>query len=320
MRGLRKYLVNDFARQESDRSSSHSSAHLASGWYRNVSAALCTVLVAVGLPAGGLAQAQPADGEAIPCAPMPMDQAEILRAFRQSFITPDQKVDYAVFTNSPAMRALRQDEEQRRFSDYGNLCRYAEANARLKDKSALDVVFIGDSITENWAQADVALFDGQKVVGRGIGGQTTPQMLLRFYADVVALHPKVVHIMAGTNDVAGNTGYRSDADIENNLRAMTELAQANGIRVILASIPPAAAFSWAPDVKPSNRIARLNDFIQQYAKRRGAVFVDYFKILNNGSGGLRSDLSNDGVHPNSRGYGVMKKLAKQALRDANISK
>jgi lysophospholipase L1-like esterase len=152
-------------------------------------------------------------------------------------------------------------------------------------------------------------------VGRGISGQTTMQMLVRFRQDVIELRPKVVQIMAGTNDIAGKTGPASDADIESNIRSMTELAQAHGIRIILASIPPAADFPWSKGLNPGPRIERLNAWLKAYAAKSGAVYADYWSAVHDGDG-FRADLALDGVHPNKAGYAMMAPVAKAAIRKA----
>jgi lysophospholipase L1-like esterase len=172
---------------------------------------------------------------------------------------------------------------------------------------------MGDSITEFWARADTTLFSNG-VVGRGISGQTSPQMLLRFMQDVVELHPRVVHIMAGTNDVAGNTGPTSAQDFQNNIMAMVELAKAHKIKVVLASIPPASAFPWHPGLQPAADIVALNTWLRGYAKSSGSSYVDYYSALVDPQGGFQKALSNDGVHPNRDGYAKMQSLALKAIR------
>ena len=174
---------------------------------------------------------------------------------------------------------------------------------------------MGDSITDNWIDADPSLFtDG--LVDRGISGQTTPQMLVRFREDVIALKPKAVHIMAGTNDIAGNTGAATMATVQGNIETMAELAQAHGIRVILASVPPAAAFKWSPDKRPVPQIRALNEWLRGYARRRGFSYVDYYAALATPEGAMKPGLASDGVHPTPAGYAVMRPLALAAVRRA----
>jgi lysophospholipase L1-like esterase len=194
--------------------------------------------------------------------------------------------------------------------DYGQICRYAAQNAALKTPAR--VVFLGDSITDNWIGADASLF-ANGLLDRGISGQTTPQMLIRFRNDVVLLHPKAVHIMAGTNDIAGNTGAATMATVEGNIASMAELAHANGIKVILASTPPASAFPWNPSKHPSPQIVELNAWIRGYAKTHGYTYVDYYTALTTPEGGMKPGLSSDGVHPTPAGYAIMKPLALAAI-------
>jgi lysophospholipase L1-like esterase len=198
--------------------------------------------------------------------------------------------------------------------DWAGLCRYRDDDILLAGRPAAErrIIFMGDSITENWAAADPALFtDG--VVNRGISGQTTPQMLVRFQADVVALHPQAVHIMAGTNDIAGNTGPTSMQDIRNNIMAMVTIARANGIRVLLASTPPAASFPWSRGLKPGPQIRALNDWLRDYAQHVGATYVDYGAVLGTPDGALKSELTFDGVHPNKAGYAAIGAITRRAL-------
>jgi lysophospholipase L1-like esterase len=198
--------------------------------------------------------------------------------------------------------ALRAREQR----DWANLCRYREDNGTLGVQPK--VVFIGDSITENWVKGDPSLFVNG-VIGRGIGGQTSPQVLLRFFQDVVDLHPQLVHIMIGANDIAGNTGDTTETIYKNNIRALVQLARANNIIVALASIPPAKAFPWQPALKPAETIKRLNAWLRDYALETHSRFIDYYSLLTDQVGGFRSTLSNDGVHPNRDGYAAMRKAA-----------
>lgn len=198
--------------------------------------------------------------------------------------------------------------------DWAFFARYREENASLKaDRSR--VVFMGDSITEAWAKEP--FFTGNPhYVGRGIGGQTALQMLVRFRADVIALKPRLVHIMAGTNDVAENEGPESDAEIEGAIQSMVELAVASHIKVLLASIPPAADFPWHPGLEPVPRIRRLNEWIESYAKHAGVGYVDYWPALATRAGAMKPALSLDGVHPSSKGYAAMAPLARAAIESA----
>lgn len=199
--------------------------------------------------------------------------------------------------------------------DWANRCRFRAANAEvLAGGERPELVFMGDSITENWLLGDPALFEST-YVNRGIGGQTTPQMLLRFRADVIALQPRAVHIMAATNDIAGNTGPATLQDVKDNLQSMVELARAHDIEVLLASIPPAAAFDWRPGLDPRPVIAELNQWLRDYAAANKLVYVDYFAALADANGGLRSDYGNDGVHPNRAGYAAMRRVLESSLTE-----
>jgi lysophospholipase L1-like esterase len=194
--------------------------------------------------------------------------------------------------------------------DFGQLCRYAAANRALAQP--VRVVFMGDSITDNWINRDAGFFTGGRV-DRGISGQTTAQMLVRFRQDVIALHPQAVHIMAGTNDVAGNTGAATMATVQGNIQSMAELARAHGIKVILASIPPAAGFRWALEKQPVPQIRALNAWLKAYAAKNGFTYVDYFTAMADAQGGMRQGLAEDGVHPTEAGYAVMRPLALAAI-------
>ncbi len=179
------------------------------------------------------------------------------------------------------------------------------------------VVFMGDSITHGWAEQPF-IKSRPQFVGRGIGGQTTAQMLARFEADVIALKPAVVHIMGGTNDVAENMGPQTDEQIEGNIEKMADLALAKGIRVILASIPPAADIPWHPGLNPNPRIQRLNAWIREYAARSGAIYVDYWATLATPDGAMKREFSPDGVHPNALGFAAMEPPASSAIEQALI--
>jgi len=202
-------------------------------------------------------------------------------------------------------------------ADWADLCRYHADNARLKTlpKAQRDIVFIGDSITAGWATANPAFYrDGR--INRGIGGQTTQQILLRFSQDVIALKPRLVHIMAGTNDVAGNTGPTTLDTIEGNIAAMVVLAKAAGIKVVLASTPPASHFQWSPTLHPAPTIAALNERLRRLAARERVTFVDYGKVLAMPDGTLRADYTVDGTHLNAAGYAAIEPSLSRALTAA----
>jgi len=202
-------------------------------------------------------------------------------------------------------------------NDFGNLARYRDANAKLALLSANQdrVVFMGDSITDIWNLAKY--FPGKPYLNRGIGGQTTPQMLIRFRPDVIDLEPRVVVILAGTNDIAGNTGSMSLAEIEANLKTMTELARIHGIRVVLSSITPVNDYTERSRLffalRPPEQILELNRWMKEYATRNGCVYLDYFSAMVDEKGLLKRDLSEDGLHPNDHGFAIMAPLAQKAI-------
>ena len=218
---------------------------------------------------------------------------------------------------APIAATLSAQENQPQ-SDWGNLGRYRQANADLRPalRGEKRVVFYGNSITEGWAPRFAAMFPGKPYIGRGIGGQTTPQMLVRFRQDVVALKPKVVVILAGTNDIAGNTGPSSLEMIQDNLASMAEIARANGIRVVLSSVLPVYDYRWRPGLEPALKIVALNRWMRDYARRHGHVYLDYHTAMADARQGMRAELSDDGVHPNEAGYRVMAPLADHAIRTA----
>jgi lysophospholipase L1-like esterase len=202
--------------------------------------------------------------------------------------------------------------------DWPDLARYRAANANLAPPAPGEkrVVFMGDSITDAWGHPTGVFFPGEPYINRGISGQTTPQMLIRFWPDVTALQPKVVVILAGTNDIAGNTGPSTPTMIEDNLMAMADLARANGIRVVLASILPAAMYPWQPGTDPRAQISAMNAWIRDYCAQKKYVYLDYYSAMVNPDQGMKSELTIDGVHPNAAGYKVMTPLAEQAIAEA----
>jgi len=204
--------------------------------------------------------------------------------------------------------------------DYGQLARYREADAALGQPAAGEnrVVFFGDSITDIWHLDQY--FPGKPYVNRGIGGQTTPQMLVRFREDVIDLHSKVVVILAGTNDIAGNTGPMRNEDIEANLASMAELAHVHGIHVVFSSVLPVHNYTdKAKDFfaqRPPPRILELNTWLKDYCAKNGVVYLDYFSVLVDDRGLLKKELADDGLHPNDAGYKIMAPLAEAAIAKA----
>jgi lysophospholipase L1-like esterase len=202
----------------------------------------------------------------------------------------------------------------RLLTDWAWLGKYRQANLDLISSGAkVDTVFLGDSITEGWTNADPVFF-AKANIGRGISAQTTPQLLVRMHADVVALKPRVVHIMAGTNDIAQNTGPMSPEDSKNNLMAMCEIARAHGIRVVLGSVPPASKYWWRPDLQPKATAIALNGWMRAYAKEIGAVYADYAAALTDANGNVKLTLAKDEVHPTAEGYAAMRPIAETAIR------
>lgn len=202
--------------------------------------------------------------------------------------------------------------------DWANLNRYKAANEKLNPPSSNEqrVVFMGNSITEAWVSNSPRFFKDNAYIGRGISGQTTPQMLVRFRADVIDLQPKVVVILAGTNDIAGNTGPMTLEMIFGNIKSMAELARANGIAVVLSSVLPVYDYPWKPGLKPAQKIVKLNAMIKAYAKAQGMVYLDYFTPMADSRDGLKKSLGDDGVHPNKAGYEMMEPLVKKAITRA----
>jgi lysophospholipase L1-like esterase len=208
-------------------------------------------------------------------------------------------------------------------SDFGNARRYAAANAEVTPPAGDEqrVVLMGDSITDNLnnTQRFGPFFPGKPYINRGIGGQTTAQMLMRFYPDVIALQPKAVIIFGGTNDIAGNLGPVSMESIQENLAAMGDIARANGIKVIMASVTPVCDLPGKPPITPGRppaSIVALNRWIKDYAASHGAVYLDYYSATEDGKGLLRAELTEDGLHPTIKGYEIMNPLAEKAIAQA----
>ncbi|ENE1251535.1 SGNH/GDSL hydrolase family protein [Stenotrophomonas maltophilia] len=217
---------------------------------------------------------------------------------------------------------LRPDEVrfmQQRLADWPQLQHYRDANARLPAAvpGQPRVVFFGDSITEGWGKdGSAGFFPGKGWLNRGISGQTTAQMLVRFSQDALALKPQVVVILAGTNDIAGNTGPSTQGMIEDNLHAMMELARAHGIAVVLASVLPVSEYPWMPGITPAPKVRALNKALKRYAEAKQLVYLDYYTPMANAAGGLDPQLAEDGVHPTAKGYAVMAPLAEAAVKRA----
>lgn len=199
--------------------------------------------------------------------------------------------------------------------DWANFGRYEKSNNQVKQlpQSKRGVVFMGNSITDFWINSDPTFFANNNYIDRGISGQTTSQMLVRFRKDVIDLHPKAVIILAGTNDIAGNTGDISLENISGNIASMAELARQHDIKVLICSITPAFDYPWHKGMQPNIKIPELNKMLQQYAKKNHFVYVDYFSALTDGNNGMRKGLAKDGVHPTLEGYKIMESIAVKAI-------
>jgi acyl-CoA thioesterase-1 len=255
----------------------------------------CTVSSAV----SGLAQVAPATPAApsVPAAP----------SAPQASATPA--------ASDPAKQIATM---QAKLNDWPQLERYRAADEALPAPAAGEkrVVFFGDSITDAWARRPEQFFPGKPYVGRGISGQTTPQMLVRFEQDVVHLKPAVVVILAGTNDIAGNTGPSTPQMIEDNFMSMLAIARANGIRMVVSSILPADHYNWHPGVQPAEQIRAMNVRLKALCEREHLVYLDYYTEMVNANGGLDAELAADGVHPTAKGYAMMSPLAEKAIAEA----
>jgi acyl-CoA thioesterase-1 len=233
--------------------------------------------------------------------------------------TPPEQVAWEKLT------PYQKSQVERMYNDWSFLAKYRDANASLPpvQPGETRVVFMGDSITEAWGMKATAtspgrgeFFPGKPYLNRGISGQTTPQMLVRFRQDVILLKPKVVVLLAGTNDIAENTGKETQEEIAGNITSMAELARANSIRVVLCSVLPASDFSWHKGLEPAPKIKALNAWLKNYATKNNFVYVDYYTPMANAEGGLKPELSPDGVHPNKAGYDIMAPLAEAGIVNA----
>ncbi len=199
--------------------------------------------------------------------------------------------------------------------DWANLEKYAQSNKDLMSQPSLKsrVVFMGNSITEGWVNASPDFWQNESFINRGISGQTTPQMLVRFRPDVIALRPDIVVILAGTNDIAGNTGPMTLEEIMGNIASMAELAQAHHIGVVLCSVLPAKDYPWRPGLHPDEKIPQLNAMIKEYADTHKCLYLDYFSEMATAENGMKPGLASDEVHPTPQGYKVMESMISKAL-------
>lgn len=221
-------------------------------------------------------------------------------------------------TDADAAAKEKKQREELMKQDWACLKCFEEANTQVAAPKPGEqrVVFMGNSITIGWSNLNPEFFEGKPYINRGISGQTTPQMLIRFRPDVINLKPKVVVILAGTNDIAGNTGYTPIETIFGNIVSMTELAKANGIKVVLSSVLPAFDYPWRKGLGPVEKIADLNERIKNYAAKNNCVYLDYYTPMADERKGLKAELTSDGVHPNKAGYLVMGPLAEKAIATA----
>jgi len=271
---------------------------------------LCAALVAGAFPVAPLTAQTPAESTQAPAPvsePTPATQP-----------VPAAQTSPAIQTSPSGHpnNAYWNDYDKQLLVDFGGLERFKEANAMLTAPAPGEdrVVFMGDSITAGWKLDDS--FPGKPYINRGIGGQTTPQMLVRFRQDVIDLKPKVVVILAGINDIAGNTGPMTLEQTEGNIASMAELASANGIRVVLCSVLPAIDFPWSPGLTPAPKVVAVNSWMKQYAAEKHHIYVDYYSAMVDERGGLPSTLSKDGVHPLPAGYAIMTPLAEAGIEKA----
>jgi lysophospholipase L1-like esterase len=263
---------------------------------------VCFLLFAIALTPGLTAAQSPTSSSTAPSAQAPADCAEV-----------------------PALKASIENMKKN-LADWPNLARYHDANAKVEPpaKNEKRVVFMGDSITDGWTNPQFGgFFPGKPYIDRGISGQTTPQMLIRFRPDVIALHPKVVVILAGTNDLAGNTGTETISEIEDNLLTMADLARSHGIHVVLASVTPISDYGPRHEGRPAMSVGRppekileINTWMKKYVSENGYTYLDYFSATVDDKGFLKKELSEDGLHPNAKGYAVMGPLAEHAIQVA----
>src|SRR5664279_4956667 len=214
--------------------------------------------------------------------------------------------------------ALRKAQEEQLHNDWANLGRFREENklVTMPEEGEKRVVFMGNSITEGWIRIDPGFFSGKPYINRGISGQTTPQMLIRFKPDVINLKPSVVVILAGINDIAGNSGPSTLEMIEDNLSSMAEIAQANGVSVVLSSVLPAYDFPWRPGLQPAEKVVQLNVWIKNYASNHKCIYLDYFTPMSDQKHALKAEYTEDGVHPTLAGYKIMEPLVVEAIQKA----
>jgi len=274
--------------------------------------AACATTAPATPPAAVLTSATATGGK--PCDPPMVVPASLVAMARAQFDPPGTPRPAVTPEDLAAYQKMQADQKA---NDWAALCYYRADNAALNTFGVFPkrVVFMGDSITQLWQFANPELFATDNI-NRGISGQTTPQMLLRFRQDVLGLRPKAVHILAGVNDIAGNTGPTTLEDIQNNIIAMVQLAKAQGVTVILATPLPADRFNWAPQLKPARDVVALAVWVKRFATENDLVLADYYSVLTTSEGGLKPELGPDGVHPNKAGYALMKPILDAAIAEA----
>ncbi len=225
---------------------------------------------------------------------------------------------YFIFAFLFLIQFCSYSQNDTRMEDFGNLTRFTEANKLLGDPADGEkrVIFMGNSITEFWSEIDSSFFKEKSFINRGISGQTSSQMLLRFRRDVINLKPAVVVILAGINDIAENTGPIALEDVFGNIVSMCELARTNNIRIVLSSVLPANDFPWNSGLKPAEKVIKLNEMLKLYCSENRVTYLDYYSYMVNDKKGLDKELAEDGVHPTLAGYKIMEPLVEQAIKSA----
>jgi acyl-CoA thioesterase I len=277
---------------------------------------LCFAVISLA-PQGAFSQTPPATRAAKPAPATTLPATPAPSVAQQT--KPEDQAAFDALT--PYQKSLL----ERTYNDWAYLAKYRDADQSLPQPAPGEsrVVFLGDSITQGWGQPGVPtlpdrpeFFPGKPYVNRGISGQTTPQMLVRFRQDVIDLKPKVVILLAGINDIAENTGKTTQEAIADNFTSMSEIARANGIRVVLCSVLPASDFRWHPGLEPAPKVKALNAWLKNYAVKNNLVYVDYYTPMATAEGGMKPELSPDGVHPNKAGYEIMAPLAEAGISEA----
>lgn len=236
--------------------------------------------------------------------------------FLHAQTTPPQTT--AAIATAPSPTPAQVDRMRKQLADWPDLARYRAEDEALPPPAPGEqrVIFLGDSITDRWGRRVGVFFPGKPYINRGISGQTTPQMLIRFQQDVVHLHPSVVVLLAGTNDIARNTGPSSPEMVEDNISSMVAIAKQSNIRVVLASILPAAHYHWRPEVNGTADILAVNRWIKSFCEANKLVYLDYYSVMSDPDGAMKPGLSSDEVHPTEHGYELMTTLAETAIQKA----